>query len=100
MKLSIIIDVVVEFVAEALTKFGTATDWEKVRKNLHVKVAAMVPGEIADAFVIACTDKVLDIIVVVVKNEVIFKAIMQDLADGKFKEVIAHIVDAVKAEIH
>lgn len=100
MKLSLIVDYVVEFVAQALSKFGTATDWEKVRANLHPKIASLIPGEIMDNFVIACVDKVLDIIIVMVKTEEALNKMLQDLADGKFKEVIKDISDAVKAQIH
>lgn len=99
-KISMIVDYVVEFVAEALSKFGKGIDWEKVKANLHPKIASLIPGELFDAFVIALVDKVLAIVIAVLEKDGQLNKVLQDLADGKFKEVIADIGEAVKAQLH
>lgn len=100
MKISDVISYVVPFIARQLASYGNKIDWELVRKDLDERTRKLIPKEFMDDFAVSVMNKVLDVIIVIMKKEENINAVLKNLSEGKFKDVIKSISDAVKAELN
>ncbi len=82
----IVIGMVISFILRQLEKFNKTIDWEKVKSDLAVRVAALVPGTWFDAEAVAAVNAVVDAVACAMKQTGAFDEIMKLLADQKWSE--------------
>lgn len=88
-----IINIVVAFILRQLVKFGTATDWVKVKADLALRVAAVVPGKWFDAEAVALGNALVDGAHSVMSNVTAIDNILRLAASEKYGEALDALKD-------
>lgn len=88
-----IINIVVSFILRQLVKFQTTLDWAKVKADLAVRVAAIVPGKWFDAEAVALCNALVDGAASVMSNVNAIDNILRLAAIEKWPEAL----EALKA---
>jgi hypothetical protein len=92
---SFLYPLIIGFIARQITKFGTETNWQKIREDLAIRVAALVPGEWFDEEVVAAVDFVVAKVESVLENAEAITALVTAIAGKKFPEAVAILRKAV-----
>lgn len=90
---------VITFAVRQLAKFGEQTDWAKVRVDMDARIRDLIPGEFFDEFVVAFMNKVLDLIVEMMKDQNATKTLFTMIAEKKFNEAINYLMQWVRQHL-
>lgn len=83
----------IAFVIRQVTKFGTETDFAKIKADLAIRVADLIPGKWWDAEAIEITNAIVDACERALKNTKTLKIILDLLVAQKHTEALTALRD-------
>ncbi len=88
-----ILNLVIAFAIRQLAKFSKSIDWGKVKTDLAIRIADLVPGTFFDAEAIAGANMLLDGLAATLSATADIEAILKLLATDKFAEAMQALKD-------
>lgn len=89
----IIAKLVISFILRQIEKFRETTDWALVRSDLHVRVAALVPGDWFDDEVQRIADFLLDGVIAVLAAQADLTQLMQAITEKRWDLALDELQD-------
>ncbi len=93
----IVIGMVISFILRQLEKFNKTVDWEKVKADLAVRVALIVPGTWFDADAIAAVNVIVDAVACALTQSGAFDEILHLLATEQWSAAAARLKELIMA---
>lgn len=91
MIIKLILSIALSFISKAISKWGHATDWSKVKSDLDARVRKLIPGELIDDEVVFVLNKVIDVAAGLLSSKESLDKIIGFVKEKKFAEAISFL---------